>query len=263
MKSRSVYISTLTSVAVTLIITMSSFAQNCSYIELRTYTCSSSEKRDALMTVFDNALIPALNRQGISKVGVYTSSAELNKGIEKYNSLLYTVLVHPDIKSFTDCENKLLADKKYQQDATALFNVPMQDPLYNSCQSALLCTFKTCPDVVKVAKSPNRVMQLRIYNSYTIERNAKKISMFENGGEIKLFRDAGMPPVFFGHAIAGDQLPNLTYMLAFETQEDQKKAWASFVSSDGWEKLKAEPQYKDTANKITNIILKPSENSQL
>jgi hypothetical protein len=238
-------------------------AQKCSYIELRTYTCSSTEKRDTLINIFDKALIPALNKQGISKVGIFTTSAKLNKDNKKYDTLLYTVLVHPNLESFASCEKKLLANKEYQQNAAAIFSAPMKDPLYSSCKSSLLCTFATCPDIVKVAKSPDRVMQLRIYNSYTIERNAKKISMFEDGGEIKLFRKSGMPPVFFGHALAGDNLPNLTYMLSFESPEDQKKAWKTFVSSDGWNTLKAEPQYKNTANKITNIILKPSKNSQL
>jgi len=264
MKSRSVYISVLTSITAVMI-TANSFAQSSdqTYIELRTYTCSTPEKRDALFNIFDAALIPALNRQGITKAGVYTSSAELNKGNQKYDTVLYTVAVHPDLNSFAECEHKLLADKDYQKNAAPLFSAPMQEPLYDSCQSALLCTFKVCPDVVRVAQSPDRVMQLRIYNSYTIERNAKKISMFEDGGEIELFRKSGMPPVFFGHAIAGDQLPNLTYMLAFETLEDQAKAWNKFVSSEGWKTLKADPQYKDTANKITNIILKPSKHSQL
>jgi hypothetical protein len=264
MKSSSISISILTTLTA-VIITTSSFAQSSvqAYIELRTYTCSSPEKRDALFNVFDTALLPALKRQGITKAGVYTSSAELNKGNPRYNTVLYTITVHPDLNSLTECEHKLLADADYLINAAPLFNAPMQDPLYDSCQSSLLRTFKSCPDVVKVAHSPDRLIQLRIYNSYTIERNSKKISMFEDGGEIELFRKAGMPPVFFGHAIAGDQLPNLTYMLAFETPEDHAQAWSNFISSEGWKTLKADPQYKDTANKITNIILKPSKNSQL
>ncbi len=265
MKTHSDCFSLLTSLAATALLSLNLAAQSSdqSFIELRTYQCSSTEKRDALLNVFDSALIPALNRQGISKVGVFTSSAELNNGKAEYNTALYTVLVHPDLNSFAACENKLLADQKYLQDAAALFSAPMKEPLYDSCQSTLLATFKSCPAVTKVALSPERVIQLRIYNSYTIERNAKKIAMFESGGEIELFRQAGMPPVFFGHALAGDKLPNLTYMLAFESPEEQAKAWKAFVSSEGWIKLKAEPQYKDTANKIINIILKPSAKSQL
>ena len=255
--------SVLLSIALTTLAAVSAFAQKQSYIELRTYTCSSAEKRDALMGILDKALIPALNRQGATKVGVYTSSAQLNKGKEEYDKVLYTLSVYPTLEAFAASENKLLADKEYMQAIEGITSAPMKDPLYDSCRSVLLCTFKACPDVVQVAKSPDRIMQLRIYNSYNIERNARKISMFEDGGEIQLFRDAGMPPVFFGHALSGDWLPNLTYMLSFDSEEHQKKAWDKFINCEGWKKLKADPLYKDTANKITNIILKPSPNAQL
>ncbi len=239
------------------------YGQNQVYVEMRVYTCSSAEKRDALMAVFDRALIPALNRQGVTKAGVYSADSALNNDRQELDTLLYTVAAFPTLEALAACEERLLADAAYMREAAALFSAPMKDPLYDSCRSSVLRTFRTCPEVVQVAKSPGRILQLRIYNSFTIERNASKIAMFEGGGEIQLFRDAGMPPVFFGHALSGELLPNLTYILSFENQEEQKKAWSSFINSEGWKKLKAEPQYKDTANKITNIILKPSPNSQL
>ncbi len=242
---------------------VSVFAQARSFVELRTFTCSSQEKRDALMEMFDGALIPALQRQGVSKLGVYSASSGQNKGMEIYDKQLFTVAVYKDLESYAASENKLLGDKTYIKKVKALFNASMKNPLYDTCKSSLLQTFDKSPEVVQVAKSPDRIVQIRIYNSYTIERNAKKISMFDDGGEIQLFRDAGMPPVFFGHAVSGDKLPNLTYMLSFETPEEKKKAWRKFVDSDGWKKLKADGQYKNTANKITNIILKPSRNSTL
>ncbi|MEO0453392.1 MAG: NIPSNAP family protein [Verrucomicrobiota bacterium] len=230
-------------------------------VELRTYTCGTEAKRDTLMGLFDRALIPALNRQQI-RAGVYASSAELNQGEQKYDTMLYTLLVHESFDSFLNAENKLLADQEYMQSSREVFEAPMDDPLYTECRSSLLYTFKTCPEVVKVAQSPDRIIQLRIYNSYTIERNAKKIEMFEGGGEIELFRNSGMPPIFFGHGLAGDQLANLTYMLSFDTMDQKKQAWKTFVDSAGWKKLKADPQYKDTANKITNVLMRPSKNSQ-
>ena len=43
---------------------------------------------------------------------------------------------------------------------------------------------------------------------------ARKIRMFDEG-EIAIFRKVGMIPVFFGEALAGRNLPQLTYMLAY------------------------------------------------
>jgi len=233
------------------------------WIQIKTYVCGNVAKREALVQVFDRALIPALNRQGIRKVGVFWSDAEVNDGNAAYETRVVVVIPHPDGASFAGMDDRLLADAQYTKDAAPLFSAPMADPLYDSCSSALLRGFATCPQVRQVTDAPERLLQLRIYNSYTIERNAKKIAMFEGGGELAIFRTCGMEPVFFGQGLAGDQLPNLTYMLGFADKAAKMAAWKTFVDHPDWKKLKADPQYKDTANKITNILLRPSKGSQL
>ena len=52
-------------------------------------------------------------------------------------------------------------------------------------------------------------------------------------------------------------------MLGFADKAAKEAAWKSFISHPDWKALKADPQYKDTANKITNILLRPSQGSQL
>lgn len=233
------------------------------WVELKQYTCSSVEVRDKLVSLFDAALIPALNRQGAKKVGVFWTDSETNDKIADYNTAVFVVAAFPSAEACLTAERRLLADAAFMKDAAALFEAPMKSPLYDSCKSAVLQTFAACPTVEQVAKSDERIFQLRIYNSYTPERNAKKIAMFESGGEIELFRKCGMPPVFFGEAVAGAMLPNLTYMLAFENAEKKAASWKMFIESPDWAKLKGDTQYKDTANKITNIALRPSKGSQL
>jgi len=233
------------------------------WIQIKTYVCGSVAKREALVQVFDRALIPALNRQGIRKVGVFWSNAEVNDGNAAYETQVFVLIPHPDGASFAEMDGRLLADAQYMKDAAPLFGAPMADPLYDTCSSVLLRGFATCPQVRQVTDAPERLLQLRIYNSFTIERNAKKIAMFEGGGELAIFRACGMGPVFFGQALAGDRLPNLTYMLGFADKAAKEAAWKSFISHPDWKALKADPQYKDTANKITNILLRPSQGSQL
>jgi len=109
----------------------------------------------------------------------------------------------------------------------------------------------------------NRIVQIRFYNSYNIERNAKKIDMFDIGGELELFRKCNMMPVFFGETLAGRMMPNLTYMLGFKNPDEKEAAWKKFGESDEWKALSGDPQYKNTANKIVNFVLKPSAKSQI
>lgn len=253
--------------AVAVLMTARAFAQagavRRELVEIRTYTCSSLEKRDKLIGVFDAALIPALNRQGIGKVGVFWTSGEVNDGNAAYETNVFVVIPHPDWASFAGCGQRLLADKQFMKGAAAIFEAPMKDPLYDTCEGTLLSAFATCPQVRRVTDSADRLFQLRTYNSYTIERNAKKISMFEQGGEIAVFRTCGMEPVFFGQALSGDRLPNLTYLLGFANKGEKDAAWKLFSGHPDWLKLKADPQYRNTANKITNIVLRPSKGSQL
>jgi hypothetical protein len=233
------------------------------WIEVKSYVCSSVEKRTRLVEVFDAALIPALNRQGAGKVGVFWTDGEVNEGNTNFNTTVFVVAAFPTLEAFASADRKLLADATFMKDAAPIFEAPMKDPLYDVCSGSLLQAFATCPKVTQVTASPDRLLQLRIYNSYTLERNAKKIAMFEQGGEIGVFRICGMPPVFFGQALAGDKLANLTYMLGFANKEEKDAAWLRFRGHPDWLKLKADPQYKDTANKIANIVLRPSKASQL
>ena len=233
------------------------------WVDLRTYVCSSVEKRDKLLEVFDAALIPALNRQGVRKVGVFWTNGEVNEGNTNYNTTVFVVAPFATAEAFTLRDQKLLADAQYMKDAAPVFEAPMKEPLYDTCAGSLLYTFATCPQVTQVTQSADRLLQLRIYNSYTIERNAKKAAMFEQGGEIGVFRACGMQPVLFSQALAGDKLANVTYMLGFANKEAKESAWKTFRGHPDWLKLKADPQYKDTANKITNIVLRPSKGSQL
>ena len=60
-------------------------------------------------------------------------------------------------------------------------------------------------------------------------------------------------------------MPNLTYMLAFESPEELKANWSKFGSDPGWQKLRTMTEYSDKAILcgITNLILKPASYSQI
>ncbi len=86
-----------------------------------------------------------------------------------------------------------------------------------------------------------------------------------NNGEIDIFRKTGLNPVFFGETLIGGKMPNLTYMLSFDSMEEQKAGWKRFVSSPEWKSLSSIPAYADKTILcgITNLNLKPMACSQL
>src|SRR5438094_345521 len=91
-----------------------------------------------------------------------------------------------------------------------------------------------------------------------------KIKMF-NEGEIAIFRRTGLRPVFFGETLIGSRLPNLTYMLTFDSIEQRDRNWSAFVADPEWKKLSATPGYTDaeTVSNISNVLLSPAPYSQI
>ncbi len=234
-------------------------------LELRFFQFVSAEKQKAFDDFLAQAAVPAMNRAGIEPVGVFQMRKEDNakEALSADGLGLYLLLPHNSPESFIQLGERLASDRKFLSDGSAVWNAPKSDPAYVRYQSTLMLAFKVCPKVEVPTKAPTRLHQLRIYESHSTERAIKKVEMFNEGGEIGIFRKCGMTPIFFGQSLIGPKLPNLTYMLGFEDQAAMDKAWAAFRGDPGWLKLKDAEPYKDTVSTVTNIVLRPSAGSQI
>jgi len=58
-------------------------------------------------------------------------------------------------------------------------------------------------------------------------------------------------------------MPNLTYMLVFDDLVDRDAKWKVFGGDPEWKNLSSNPEYKDTVSNITDIILRPTDYSQI
>ena len=103
---------------------------------------------------------------------------------------------------------------------------------------------------------------MRTYESYSELKALKKVAMF-NAGEIRLMQDLNLSPVFYGQALVGRDLPQLTYLLCSPDLDTHKKNWAAFGVHPTWVALKNDPQYADTVSKITSRFLVPAAFSQI
>jgi len=226
------------------------------YYELRKYILKSPEKQKLILDYLAAAEIPALNRIAIKPVGVF-------KMLEPDTPDLYVLLLHDSLNSVLAASSLIDSDPQYRKDYEKLLNAPISDPAYERINTSLLLAFEQMPRLEIPTKADTRIFQLRIYESHDSIKASKKVEMFNTGGEIALFRKTDLNPVFFGRAVIGPDLPNLTYMLAFDNTEQKDKCWDNFRKSPGWEKLKADPYYSDTVSKVTNILLRPAPCSQL
>lgn len=234
-------------------------------IELRTYHFASPQKLQTFERFFADAAGPAFTRAGVNPVGAFKLLAKDNPTLKQTEdgTDLFVLVPHKTAESFVTLERRLAADEAYQSAGRAVLAAARTDPAYARYETSLMLGFEQCPTVAAPTKSESRVLQLRIYESHNQERAKRKIRMFNEGGEIAIFRRVGMNPVFFGETLAGAKMPNLTYMLAFDDEEALTKAWDAFRGDPEWKKLSADESYKDTVSNITNLVLRPIAGSQV
>lgn len=226
------------------------------YVEVRKYSLKSSDKQAILEAYLKDAAIPALNRLGVSHVGVFLPEKP------EATAVVYVVLHHATLDSFAK-STKLLADTDLQQKGATYLNAPATDAIYERIESWLTKGIEGMPTLTPPAKG-HQVYQLRIYESPSEKTAQKKIEMF-NIGELAIFQRCGLNPVFFGETIVGPLMPNLTYLLAFSDAAAKDQAWNTFRVDPEWTKLKTTPGFtdKEIVSHITNLVLVPAPYSQI
>ncbi len=226
------------------------------YYELRQYSFDSQEQADAFHDPAAKVVLPALNRAGISPVGVFVP-------VDAYTPV-YLLLRHASLESFVTLKSRLLADQEFLDQGASFLNVDYTAPTFARIQSSLLVAFTGMPQLETPAQGPDRVFQLRTYESPTLVAAQVKIEMF-NQAEIDIFRRCGVNPVFFGETLAGAAMPNLTYMVGFGSVDAQTAAWNTFRAHPDWKELSSRPEYakKNLVSNITNVVLKPAAYSQI
>lgn len=235
-------------------------AEDQQYIEVLKYTLPLGSNQGRVEKFYADAAIPALNKLGIENIGVFG----VKYGPNSWTSL-YVMIPHDTMDSVMTYQDKLLDDSTYRKAGSDFLDSSKSNPAYMRTERGLLKAFKNMPKVEspKKAMGDQRIMELRIYESHNYYNGQKKIEMFNDAGEIQLFRDTGLTPVFFGETIFGQLMPNLTYMLAFKDMADRDKNWKTFVNSPGWAAIKDLVQYKDNVSNITDFILRPAKCSQI
>ncbi len=230
------------------------------YYEFSRYRVVNNSANGRFESYWEKAAIPALNRLGIQPVGVFRPK------FGSYGLDYYVLIPHPSLESFETAWDKVAADAEYQVVGAEFIDPVMSEPIYFRIETNLMRAFKELP-AIEIAKNVKgtrgRIFELRIYESHSRHKAKLKVEMFNEGGEISIFKETGLNPVMFGETLAGENMPNLTYMLGFENMAEHDAAWEAFRTSEGWSKLRVNPRYADTVSGITDIILSPAGCSQI
>ncbi len=246
--------SRLTSLVFFLFFFVSTYGQSEIY-ELRVYEMEFFKPANMLHDYFQKALIPALNRQGINNVGAFE---ELGEALPKK---IYLLISYPNMQAHQETADQLDKDAQFRSDAAFYMKAPSDQIPFKRVESTFIRSTKGFPGLVKPAEG-SEVFELRIYESYNEDALRRKVKMF-NDSEFAIFKDVGLNTVFFGANISGDQMPCLTYLLAFKDMEEHKLAWSKFGPHPEWQRIVNLEEYADAMNSITRVFLKPLGYSQL
>jgi len=217
------------------------------WYELRTYTFTSDDQRQLTSAYLEQTYVPALNREGHKNIGVFTEHQPQGQG------KMFMLIPFDSIGSFAALNGKLPYDA-----------AEAAHPAYERIESSLLKAFLHMPQM-EIPEKKDRLFELRCYESPSETAGQKKIEMFNDAGEIDIFKKVGARPVFFGETIIGLRRPNLTYMLCFDNIEGHDTCWKAFGSDPEWKKISAIPEYSDARliSKITRTFLSPTNYSQI
>jgi hypothetical protein len=229
------------------------------FYEIRIYRCSTVENQQVVVKFVETALLPALNRQKIDRVGIFTSTGE------KADNSVYMLIPYPTLDALGSLNAALAADAAYHKDAAEYFAIEKNEAPYSRIESRLMKAFAGMPVIEQPAYSREkkpRLFELRTYESHNAHMAQLKVEMF-NKGEIDIMREVGLGPIFFGETLISNDVPNLTYMLSAENEEAHKTHWKGFGPHPQWNVLKKMERYKGTVSKIISTMLAPTEGSQL
>jgi len=225
------------------------------YYELRVYTLKFGGNRTALNTYLQDGLIPALNRNGVNRVGVFEELGQATP------VKIYLLIPYPSMDAFLTMPTQLEADEEFQNAKKQYDELPPEQQVYRRYDTWLLEAFDALPQM-EFPEQEDSLFELRTYEGYSEDAVRRKVRMF-NEEELPVFYKTGLHPVFFGKMVVGPDMPALTYMLHFEDMEERDENWQKFLNDPDWKRMSQLPEYANTVSNINRVFLKPLSFSQV
>jgi len=226
--------------------------QHNAWFELRYIRMRTGAQTGRTSDFLSKYYLPCAERLNIGPIGCFSAM------IGEESPFFLVVTSYPSAAAFAAGQERMASDKDFQKGFDEYNS--MEELSYIRMENALLRAFDSVPAIAiqPAGERPLRVFELRTYESNNLKAAARKIKMF-NDGEAAIFQRLGMAPVFFGETVVGRNLPNLTYMLSFDSMSARDKLWGAFGSDPEWQKLRAQPGYSDPeiVSNISNTILRP------
>jgi hypothetical protein len=248
---------------VALLLVQAAPAPKGEFFEIKVYTITSADQERVVDEYLAKAYLPALHRAGIKTVGVF-------KPIETdtlyFGKRIFVLTPFKSLEHFATLEQTLQKDQQYLAAGKNYIDALYTNPPYARMETIILKAFKDMPalEVPKLSTpARDRIYELRSYEGHTEKIYKNKVHMFNEGGEVVLFKKLEFNAVFYGDVISGSRMPNLMYMTSFSDRASRDAHWKSFVDAPEWKKLSSMPEYQHNVSKIDIYLLHPTDYSDI
>lgn len=240
-----------------------SFSSKQEFYALRIYQLKNKEQEDRVDNYLKGALLPALHRLGIPKVGVFKPVGNDTAAVRR----IYVLLTFHTLEQFVSLPASLQKDAQYLADGKDYLDAVYTNAPYDRIENILLQAFPDAPQVMSPAtlKAPlnERFYELRSYENPDEKYLANKIQMFNQGGEVSLFKKHDCDAIFYGTVLAGAHQPNLMYMLGFDSMSARDEHWKAFGTDPITKQLFTNPEYQHNISHVDQLFLHPADYSDL
>jgi hypothetical protein len=215
------------------------------YYLLQTFYLKNGTQLSRINDFMSRGLVPAL------------------KGLQSGPQLFLEGLVAPHMPQFAALlglesleqlallRSRLPADEKFRSALEAWESGP--EPPYEHYSQVILQAADYSPEITPLSTRPAkpRIFELRVYHSPTW-RQLRALHQRFAGPEIRIFHRSGVHPILYSETLAGPNMPNLTYLIPFDSLAAREKAWDTFGADPEWIKVRKESveQY----GQITSVI---------
>ncbi len=235
-------------------------AQN--YYQIKVYNLGDKTQETQVEQYLENAYLPALHRAGVKTVGVFKPVADNPDAGKK----VFVFIPLKKLEQIETLDKSLLKDKQFLTDGKDYVDASWEKPPFLRVESIILKPFEEMKQMVVPTHSTppsERIYELRSYEGPTEKKYRKKVEMFNEGGEVKLFKELEFQPVFFAEVISGSAMPNLMYLTTFSNMKSHDEHWEAFRNHPDWKTLSAKEEYKGTVSHADVMLLHPTDYSDL
>jgi hypothetical protein len=261
MRNLKIPICMLTAFLLLFSVLLSSFAApKQQYMEVKLYRINGPVQEAMMDAFLKDAYLPALHRAGITNVGVCKPVA----ADTAFGKMVYVFIPYKTIDQYVQLQDKLAKDAVYAEAGKAFLDAPYNNPPFTRYESILAIAFTNMPEFRApsfTTPRSERIYEYRSYESATEAKAAKKIQMFNEGGEIGIFEAIGANAAFYAKVIMGSQMPRLIYMTTYADMKSHDERWTAFRNHPEWKRISALEEYKNSTSKTKAFLLHPTDYS--